>query len=117
MERCLIVENTPQQCIYNYSNAIYVPTYQGYETESDKEPIFGRLKNSILELEQADNVRHVRKCTHPTGPHACFYQSWRLCEPVTAGNDRTYESSSTVEAANTQNLDATGFADIEEAVL
>mmetsp|Transcript_1866 Transcript_1866/g.4232 ORF Transcript_1866/g.4232 Transcript_1866/m.4232 type:complete len:289 (-) Transcript_1866:303-1169(-) len=97
MERCLIVENTPQQCIMNYSNAIYVPTYHGYETESDREPIFDRLKHLIIELEQAENVRHVRKCSHPIGPHACFYQSWRQCEPISAGGSKR-ESSSIVEA-------------------
>lgn len=87
MERCLMVENTPQQCIMNYSNAIYVRTYKGYDTEIDRDPIFERMKHLIIELEQAENVRHVRKCSHPMGPHACFYQTWRQYEPMTSAEE------------------------------
>ena len=76
-ERTLIVENTPQQCIWNYGNAIYVPTYRGgYQRGNDERNMFARLKRLILELEQVDNVRTVQKCSHKQGPHACFEQDW-----------------------------------------
>jgi len=74
-ERTLIVENTPQQCIYNYGNAIYVPTYKNRYVE-DKD-LFERFKLFVVEqLEEAENVRRVPKCSHPPGPHACFEQAW-----------------------------------------
>jgi len=78
-ERTLIVENTPQQCILNYGNAIYVPTYGDLRRRVDANIIlFERFKLLILELEQADNVRSVQKCfCQKIGrPHACFEQSW-----------------------------------------
>lgn len=72
-ERTVIVENTPQQCIYNYGNAIYVRTYNGYHTDDTFEAFCDFV---IQELEPAPNVRSVRKCPHRPGPHACFEQSW-----------------------------------------
>ena len=79
-ERTLIVENTPQQCIGNYGNAIYVPTYTGQDDDSQQEEedfdFRRRFQKLALELEAAENVRHVVKCRHRKGPHACYEQSW-----------------------------------------
>ena len=82
MERTLIVENTPQQCIMNYSNAIYVDTFKGNYLREKKDMTFDRMKNLIIQLETAENVRHVRKCSHRIGPHACFEQNWMQCVPT-----------------------------------
>lgn len=72
-ERTIIVENTPQNCIYNYGNAIYVPTYSGF----DAVPVFARLKKFIAEvLEECEDVRKVKKCNHGQYFHACYEQSW-----------------------------------------
>jgi len=92
-QRTLIIENTPQQCIRNYGNAIYVPTFYGQE--QDDEPtervLFQRMKQLILELEKVSNVRSYPKCKHTHNgyhhhqggyrcssikPHACFHQDW-----------------------------------------
>lgn len=78
-ERTLIMENTPQQCILNYGNAIYVPTYKGLFDPS-AEKVFERFKALILHLETVDNVREFQKCSHGKAPHACFEQDW-LCRP------------------------------------
>jgi hypothetical protein len=74
-ESTLIVENTPQQCIRNYGNAIYVPTYRGSQIGEDKD-MFQRMKRLVQELEQARDVRFVKKCDHRQGPHGCFEQLW-----------------------------------------
>lgn len=76
-ERTLIVENTPQKCIHNYGNAIYVPTYHGHSREEDEyDDIFKQMKSLIVELEQVDNVRYFQKCAHRHRKHACFEQTW-----------------------------------------
>lgn len=81
----LIIENTPQQCIYNDQNAIYIPTFTG-ETEPD---VFGRLRQMITKLEAADDVRSVIKCDHGPGPHACREQSWLdYCQPCGERNEK-----------------------------
>lgn len=89
-ERTLIVEDTPQQCIYNYGNAIYVPKYKG-RCNVDKD-LFERFKLYIVVLEEAENVRLVQKCSHPRGPHACYEQVWWkysiLNDPETQPKDR-----------------------------
>ena len=80
-ERTLMVENSPQFCRYNYGNAIYVPTYRG----GPDDEIFKHLQSFIKQrLESStsstdksiQNVRTVRKCNHPPGPHACSEQLW-----------------------------------------
>lgn len=72
-ERTLIVENTPQNCIYNYGNAIYVPTYKGSLPE---ESTFTRMRAFFEKLETSKNVREVPKCHHGPHYHACFEQAW-----------------------------------------
>lgn len=89
-QRTLLIENTPQQCIRNYGNAIYVPTYDGDPTTTCAQvALFERLKQLIVRLEQVDDVRTVAKCCHEAsqGPHACWEQSWwhenvTTCRPV-----------------------------------
>ncbi|CAB9500171.1 expressed unknown protein [Seminavis robusta] len=72
-ERTLLVENMPQNCRYNYGNAIYVPTYRG----SAEDSVFAALQVYIAQvLEQYTDVRYVCKCHHPKGAHACLEQSW-----------------------------------------
>lgn len=74
-ERTLIVENTPQNCIYNYGNALYVPTYRGGSCEEDS--FFLKMQVFVeRELETSTNVRHVRKCRHGDQYHACYEQYW-----------------------------------------
>lgn len=73
-ERTLIVENTPQNCIYNYGNAIYVPTFRGSLVSIN---IFAPFQRFIqAELETSENVRTIQKCSHGKTYHACFEQSW-----------------------------------------
>lgn len=41
-------KDTPQNCRYNYGNAIYVPTYKGYPEDDGKEgkkSIFSRMQS------------------------------------------------------------------------
>ena len=71
--RTILVENTPQQCIHNYGNAVYVPTYDGRKPETD---IFQSLRALILRMEQVPDVRTVERCQHGTAPHACLEQNW-----------------------------------------
>ncbi|GAX26370.1 hypothetical protein FisN_2Hh212 [Fistulifera solaris] len=84
-ERTIIIENTPQQCVRNYGNAVYVPSYEG-NADSETTAIFERLPELILQLEQTHDVRTVSRCLHGNGPHACFQQSWwrnmKTCRPV-----------------------------------
>ena len=76
-ERTLIVEDTPQNCRYNYGNAIYVPTYKGYLEEDGTGDLFTRIRAFFeRELETCDDVRYVRKCDHGKHYHACYRQSW-----------------------------------------
>jgi len=81
-ERTLIIEDTPQNCRYNYGNAIYVPTYRGYPGEEEgtgdgERSIFSRLRRFFeTELETCENVRFVKKCLHGEYYHACYQQSW-----------------------------------------
>jgi len=75
-ERTLMVENTPQNCIYNYGNAIYVPTYSGY---LNRENVFERFQLYLeRDIECCENVRAVKKCNHSSTYHACYEQSWLL---------------------------------------
>lgn len=79
--RTLIIENTPQQCVRNYGNAIYVPTYGIIEKEDEEKRLFDRLKTLILKLEEASDVRAFPKCRYNHGalrPHACFQQDWMI---------------------------------------
>lgn len=83
-ERTIIIENTPQQCVRNYGNAVYVPSYDG---NADNAIIFERMKGLVIQLEQARDVRTVSRCSHGSGPHACFQQSWwsnemMMCIPI-----------------------------------
>lgn len=74
--RTLIIENTPQKCIHNYGNAIYVPTFKFPEDEKDKH-IFTKLGAYLeTELESVSSVRAVQKCLHGSHPHACYEQLW-----------------------------------------
>ena len=94
-DRTLIIENTPQQCIYNYGNAIYVPTYKG----GHRDDIFDQLRVFMEDqLEPETSVRAVRKCFHRSGPHACFEQVWwttlvqgrgqeLVCQPITIATE------------------------------
>lgn len=75
-ERTIIIENTPQQCVRNYGNAVYVPSYEGNAAAESNNAIFGRLQDLVKQFEQARDVRTVSRCLHGTGPHACFQQSW-----------------------------------------
>jgi hypothetical protein len=77
-DRTLLIENTPQQCLRNYGNAVYVPTYTG----DPKDRILFHLQRLIEQLERTDNVRTVSKCdccykAHHRGRlHACREQNW-----------------------------------------
>lgn len=73
-ERTLMIENKPQNCRYNYGNAIYVPTYRGSVEDRILEPL-QRYVEQVLEPEDVD-VRTICKCDHANGPHACYRQSW-----------------------------------------
>jgi hypothetical protein len=89
-ERTILIENTPQQCIRNYGNAVYVPTYSGNAAAEARDPIFQRLKAVILEMERAQDVRSVERCSHGKEAHACFEQNWwhgkdAFCMPVSQG--------------------------------
>mmetsp|Transcript_29646 Transcript_29646/g.49155 ORF Transcript_29646/g.49155 Transcript_29646/m.49155 type:complete len:283 (+) Transcript_29646:27-875(+) len=76
-ERTIIVENTPQQCICNYGNAVYVPTYKGYNDKDDRIFVDSFLFFVKNKLEPTANVRSLHKCFHKKrGPHACFEQIW-----------------------------------------
>jgi len=109
----IIVENTPQQCIRNYGNAVYVPTYSGDEEDEDTAgdgdeigslgdfAVFEQMKRLIEALEVSHDVRHVSKCNHARSydekgrliPHACFQQSW-LTQDYTGASGRTIPESS-----------------------
>jgi len=41
-ERTVLVENTPQQCVHNYGNAVYVPTYEDRVVERNAEVMEGK---------------------------------------------------------------------------
>jgi NLI interacting factor-like phosphatase len=77
--RTLLIENTPQQCLSNYGNAVYVPTYRG-----DREDrVLDRLQSLILQMESVEDVRAASKCSCPVSServgrlvHACRVQSW-----------------------------------------
>lgn len=77
-ENTLLVENTPQNCIFNYGNAIYVPTYTGNRDFEEKEVLlYDRFKRFIeRELDHCVDVRFVRKCNHTKAYHACYDQKW-----------------------------------------
>mmetsp|Transcript_20013 Transcript_20013/g.43667 ORF Transcript_20013/g.43667 Transcript_20013/m.43667 type:complete len:259 (+) Transcript_20013:157-933(+) len=77
-ERTVIVEDTPQNCIYNYGNALYVPTYRGCLSGDDAD-IFSKMKVFFeTSLEICENVRFVQKCQHGSHYHACYQQSWMI---------------------------------------
>ena len=76
-ERTLIIEDTPQNCRYNYGNAIYVPTYRGGGRYLETDEVFERLRPYIeQELETCQDVRFVQKCHHGRRYHACYQQTW-----------------------------------------
>ena len=87
-ENTLIVENTPQNCIYNYGNAIYVPTFSGMGSNGDD--VFDRLQRYIVDvLEKCVNVRKVQKCSHGKSYHACYEQSWLTDERYSNNSNTT----------------------------
>lgn len=84
--RTLLIENTPQQCLNNYGNAVYVPTYRGNiqnplaTTATDEtttpgtrhgivDDVLIKLQALILQLEKVPDVRHASKCNCPTTNH------------------------------------------------
>jgi hypothetical protein len=74
-ERTLIVEDAPQNCIFNYGNDVYVPTYGG--SLKPYQMMFEKLQVFVEEtLEVCENVRQVPKCAHGKSYHACCEQSW-----------------------------------------
>ena len=78
-ERTVIVENTVQQCVHNFGNAIYVPTYENGVVEAKGE-VMAALGGflSRLHSEIAD-VRTFKKCDCDVfggGFHECRSQSW-----------------------------------------
>jgi len=91
-ERTILIENTPQQCIRNYGNAVYVPTYTGDAEAESRDPIFGRMKKLILQMEQMNDVRSVPRCSHHgmQGAHACFQQTWWYDDPPTLTGNTIY---------------------------
>jgi NLI interacting factor-like phosphatase len=77
--RTLLIENTPQQCLSNYGNAVYVPTYRG----DQEDRVLDRLQSLILQMECVEDVRAASKCSCPVVSegvgrsfHACRVQSW-----------------------------------------
>ncbi|CAB9511360.1 expressed unknown protein [Seminavis robusta] len=105
-ERTLMIENTPQQCIDNFGNAIYVPTYDDPASASftAEQEMWERLKKFLVqELEQAPDIREVRKCRRLHGftesgrPHACFQQDWWYADDddEEAKGDGTYSDDGT----------------------
>ena len=85
-ERTIIIENTPQQCVRNYGNAVYVPSYKGNAHTESNNAIFERLQELVLQFEQARDVRTVSRCSHGTGAHACFQQSWWRMNPSSSSD-------------------------------
>mmetsp|Transcript_4392 Transcript_4392/g.5041 ORF Transcript_4392/g.5041 Transcript_4392/m.5041 type:complete len:276 (+) Transcript_4392:55-882(+) len=77
-ERTLLVENTPQNCIFNYGNAIYFPTFRGCQSsKASSSSIYDAFGKFIIEkLEPSADVRKVKKCSHGSSYHACYEQSW-----------------------------------------
>jgi len=76
--RTVLIENTPQQCVQNYANSIYVPTYDGDREKEYKRDTMKRLQSFVQVLSDSKDVRSVSKCncTGKGGPHACYQQSW-----------------------------------------
>jgi NLI interacting factor-like phosphatase len=97
--RTLLIENTPQQCLSNYGNAVYVPTYRG----DQEDRVLHRLQSLILQMEGVDDVRAVSKCScaASTGGsggrlvHACRMQSW--CGEVNSSFASTSPAVATAE--------------------
>mmetsp|Transcript_7922 Transcript_7922/g.14665 ORF Transcript_7922/g.14665 Transcript_7922/m.14665 type:complete len:311 (+) Transcript_7922:148-1080(+) len=77
-ETTLLVENTPQNCRYNYGNAIYVRTYRGQQNTDTAFRDLQVYVEQVLEPSSAMSVRSIPKCKHcpPGTPHACFEQDW-----------------------------------------
>ena len=79
-ERTVLVENTPQQCVHNYSNAIYVPTYEdGVDEEGGA--VMKALGKFLLKInDEIEDVRKMKKCECPLAAngefHECRSQSW-----------------------------------------
>ena len=75
-ERTLLVEDTPQNCRFNYGNGIYIRKYKGQLSPVDQ--YFDKLRIFVqTELEGCETVRQVRKCDHPIKRyHACYDQIW-----------------------------------------
>lgn len=88
----LIVENTPQQCVFNLDNMILIPSYYyntvGEETTNEEELCLLTSLQEWIErkLETADDVRKVQKCNccvvnnnegdEEIRHHACLAQMW-----------------------------------------
>ena len=103
-QRTILVEDTPQNCIHNYGNAVYVPRYTGSAKQEAGGVVFERLKALIVAMEQVRDVRAVPRCPHNIqGPHACREQLWwrqspsgrpSVCHPVRSGKSSWTPSSS-----------------------
>lgn len=80
-ERTVIVENTVQQCVHNFGNAIYVPTYENGVVETEG-GVMAALGGFLSRLHgEVEDVRTFKKCDCDVvggGFHECRSQSWWL---------------------------------------
>lgn len=69
----LMIENSPEKCIFNMDNAIFVPTFR---PGSPHESIWKKLAKFLQTIPEGTSVRDIVKCNHGNAPHACRKQAW-----------------------------------------
>ena len=57
LNRTLIVDDSPEKCVYNHGNAIYPTPFEG--DRSDRELLL--LRDYLIELSKVENVRTIEK--------------------------------------------------------
>ena len=73
VDSVLMIENTPEECIINMDNSIFVPTYR---PGSPHESIWKKLAKFLQTIPEGTSVRDIVKCNHGNEPHACRMQAW-----------------------------------------
>lgn len=73
----LIVEDTPENCIYNYGNAIYIRPFDILSGESRNDQSLLKLRYFFDELNETEDVRYVEKRDWERRDYGSFYKKVR----------------------------------------
>lgn len=58
---CLIIEDTPENCLRNFGNAVHVPSFDCMSEDAEKDDVLPKLQRYLSRFIGSDSVRQVEK--------------------------------------------------------